>query len=196
MNLNLIEELKTLDPNNPGVWPIPFQLALCVVLLIVVFVAGWHFHLSNQRTDLAALVDKEDELKGTMERKQRQAANLNALKEQLQEMKQSFGDMLRQLPNRTEIAGLIVDVSQTGLAAGLEFELFQPQQEQPAEFYAQLPINIRVTGTYHQFGEFVSGIAQLPRIVTTHNITIEKNNEGKLSMSAVARTYRAIEELQ
>jgi len=196
MNLNLLEELKTLDPNNPGLWPMPFQMALSVIVLAAVFFAGWHFHLSKQRTELASLVSTEVELKEAFERKQRRAANLNALKQQLQEMKQSFGDMLRQLPNKTEIAGLIVDVSQTGLAAGLEFELFQPQQEQPAEFYAQLPINIRVTGSYHQFGEFVSGIAQLPRIVTTHDITIERNNSGRLTMSAVARTYRAIEDLQ
>lgn len=192
---NVMEQLKSLDPNNPGLWPIPFQLALCVIVLIVLLYAGWHFDLSQQRVQLAAEITKEQELKEVFERKQRRAANLNALKEQMVEMKQSFGDMLRQLPNKTEIAGLIVDVSQTGLSAGLEFELFQPGQEQPSEFYAQLPINIRVNGTYHQFGEFVSGLAQLPRIVTTHNLVIENNADGKLTMSAVARTYRATEEL-
>ncbi|MEX2352950.1 MAG: type 4a pilus biogenesis protein PilO [Gammaproteobacteria bacterium] len=192
---NLIEEIKGLDPNNPGVWPLPYQLGLCVILMIVLLYAGWHFDLSKQREQLASEIDREVELKGVFERKQRRAANLNALKEQMLEMQQSFGDMLRQLPNQTEVAGLIVDVSQTGLAAGLEFDLFQPGQEQPSEFYAQLPINIRVNGTYHQFGEFVSGLAQLPRIVTTHNIVIEPaGNEGRLNMSAVARTYRALEE--
>ena len=192
---NVMEQLKSLDPNNPGLWPIPFQLALCVIVLIVLLYAGWHFDLSQQRVQLAAEITKEQELKEVFERKQRRAANLNALKEQMVEMKQSLGDMLRQLPNKTEIAGLIVDVSQTGLSAGLEFELFQPGQEQPSEFYAQLPINIKVNGTYHQFGEFVSGLAQLPRIVTTHNLVIENNADGKLTMSAVARTYRATEEL-
>lgn len=192
---NLIEEIKGLDPNNPGVWPLPYQLGLCVILLIALLYAGWHFDLSKQREQLASEIDREAELKEVFERKQRRAANLNALKEQMIEMQQSFGDMLRQLPNQTEVAGLIVDVSQTGLAAGLEFDLFQPGQEQPSEFYAQLPINIRVNGTYHQFGEFVSGLAQLPRIVTTHNIVIERGgNSGNLTMSAIARTYRALEE--
>lgn len=159
------------------------------------FVRRWKLDLSDQRLQLDKAVAKEAEHKETFERKQKRAANLNALKEQMVEMKQSFGDMLRQLPNKTEIAGLIVDVSQTGLSAGLEFDLFQPQPEQPSEFYAQLPINIMVRGTYHQFGEFVSGLAQLPRIVTAHNIVIQNDEKtGMLTMSAVARTYRAIEE--
>jgi type IV pilus assembly protein PilO len=150
--------------------------------------------LSDQRIELEQVVAKEQEHKEVFDRKQRRAANLNALKEQMIEMKQSFGDMLRQLPNKTEVAGLIVDVSQTGLSSGLEFELFQPTPEQPGEFYAKLPINIKVNGTYHQFGEFVSGIAQLPRIVTTHNISIQKGENGRLTMSAIAMTYRAIGE--
>lgn len=192
----LIEDIKSLDPNNPGLWPVPFQLGLCAIVLVALLFAGWKFDLSQQREQLASAVSKELEHKDTFERKQKRAANLNALKEQMVEMKQSFGDMLRQLPNKTEIAGLIVDVSQTGLSAGLEFDLFQPGGEQPSEFYAQLPINIRVRGTYHQFGEFVSGLAQLPRIVTAHNISIKKEDSGILTMSAVARTYRAIEETE
>jgi type IV pilus assembly protein PilO len=193
---NLIEQMKTLDPNNPGLWPVPFQLGLGVIVMLALIYGGWYVDLSAQRDQLATAAAKEVEHKGTIEKKQKRAANLNALKEQMIEMKQSFGDMLRQLPNRTEVAGLIVDVSQTGLSAGLEFELFQPQPEQPSEFYAQLPINIRVNGSYHQFGEFVSGLAQLPRIVTTHNIVIQENEGGGLTMSAVARTYRAIEETE
>jgi len=193
---NLFEDIKNLDPNNPGLWPMTFQLGLCAIVLVALLFAGWKFDLSKQREQLAAELNKELEHKETFERKQKRAANLNALKEQMIEMKQSFGDMLRQLPNRTEIAGLIVDVSQTGLSAGLEFDLFQPQAEQPSEFYAQLPINIKVRGSYHQFGEFVSGLAQLPRIVTAHNIVIQKDNDGILTMSAVARTYRAIEETE
>ena len=193
---NILENIQNLDPNNPGLWPVPFQFGLCVIVFAGLLYAGWHFDLSPQRGLLAVEVTKEEELKGTFDRKQKRAANLNALKEQMIEMQQSFGDMLRQLPNKTEIAGLIVDVSQTGLSSGLEFELFQPLQEQPAEFYAMLPINIRVTGTYHQFGEFISGIAQLPRIVTTHNLSIKNDQNGKLAMSAVARTYRALGETE
>jgi type IV pilus assembly protein PilO len=191
---NIIEDIKNLDPNNPGLWPIPFQLGLGVIVMIGLLYGGWYLDLKDQRDQLDAAIAKEVEHKEAFDRKQRRAANLNALKEQMIEMQQSFGDMLRQLPNRTEVAGLIVDVSQTGLAAGLEFELFQPLQEQPSEFYARLPINIRVKGTYHQFAEFVSGIAQLPRIVTTHNIEIAKNQAGELTMAAVANTYRALGE--
>ena len=193
---NILEDIQNLDTNNPGLWPVPFQIGLCVIVFAGLLYAGWHFDLSPQTDLLASEITKEEELKGTFDRKQKRAANLNALKEQMIEMQQSFGDMLRQLPNRTEIAGLIVDVSQTGLSAGLDFELFQPLQEQPAEFYAMYPINIRVTGTYHQFGEFISGIAQLPRIVTTHNLSIKNDQNGKLAMSAVARTYRALGETE
>ena len=190
---NLIEEMQNLDPNNPGLWPVPFQIGLCVLIMAGLIYAGWHFDLSNQRQTLNDVVAEEDELKEEFERKQRRSANLDALKEQMLEMEQSFGDMLRQLPNRTEIAGLIVDVSQTGLSAGLEFELFQPQAEQPAEFYARLPISIRVSGNYHEFGEFVSGLAQLPRIVTTHDISIQRaQGTENLTMSATAMTYRAL----
>ena len=112
----------------------------------------------------------------------------------MKEMEQSFGDMVRQLPNKTEVAGLLIDISQTGLGSGLEFKLFEPQKERPSEFYATLPIKITVEGQYHQFGEFVSGIAALPRIVTTHNIVIKKGKEEKLVIDAIAQTYRAIEE--
>jgi len=113
-------------------------------------------------------------------------------------MKQSFGDMIRQLPDKTEVAGLIVDISQSGLAAGLEFKLFKPGKEKPAEFYSELPISIMVIGEYHQLGEFVSAIAALPRIVTTHDISITKGGGGegsrKLTMVATAKTYRALDE--
>lgn len=192
---NIMEQIKSLDQNNPGLWPLPFQLGLCSIILCGLLFAGYKLDWSSQWEQLAKEEAKEVEHKESFERKQKRAANLQALKEQMVEMKQSFGDMLRQLPNKTEIAGLIVDVSQTGLSAGLEFDLFQPQAEQPSEFYAQLPINIKVMGTYHQFGEFVSGLAQLPRIVTAHNIVIQNDEKtGMLTMSAVARTYRAIEE--
>ncbi len=191
---NILEDIQNLDPNNPGMWPIPFQLGLGVIVMVILIYAGWHFDLSVQRETLNAEIIKEAEHKETFDVKQRRAANLNALKEQMIEMEQSFGDMLRQLPNQTEIAGLIVDVSQAGLSAGLEFDLFKPRPEVPAEFYSKLPIDISVHGDYHQFGEFISGIAQLPRIVTTHNINISKLDNGKLAMSAVAITYRAIGE--
>ena len=193
MKINL-EELKKLDPNNPGVWPIPFQLMLCGLIFVALIGAGWYFDLSKQRLVLADEIAIEAKHKDTYDVKQKKAANLGALKEQMKEMNESFGDMLRQLPNKTEVAGLIVDISQTGLSAGLEFDLFQPGKEVPSEFYAELPISLKVFGTYHQLGEFISGIAQLPRIVTTHNLTIDADKGGRLLMTATAKTYRAIED--
>jgi type IV pilus assembly protein PilO len=197
--MSFADSFKNLDPNNPGMWPLPVQAVAGVALAGILIFCGWNFHVKEQRAEVESLLLKEEELKKTVEEKQQKAANLNALREQMAEIQQSFGDMLRLLPNKTEVAGLIVDVSQTGLAAGLEFELFQPQGEKPSEFYAELPINIKVAGSYHQFGEFISGISELPRIVTVHNVKIGKKGGGKggasqLEMSAIAKTYRALEE--
>lgn len=197
--MSFVDSFKNLDPNNPGLWPLPVQVVVGVVIAGILIFCGWNFHVKEQRAEVDRLIVKEEDLKKTLEDRQKKAANLQALREQMEEIQQSFGDMLRLLPNKTEVAGLIVDVSQTGLAAGLEFELFQPQGERPSEFYAELPINIKVTGTYHQFGEFISGIAALPRIVTVHNVKIAPKGRkgsasGQLEMSAVAKTYRALEE--
>lgn len=196
--MNFVDQLRNLDPNNPGVWPLPFQMGLLAIIFVVILGVTWKFDVSDQLNTLAKAQSKEQDLKDTFERKQKKVVNLKALKAQMEEMKQSFGDMLRQLPNKTEIAGLIVDISQTGLAAGLQFDLFKPQKEQRKEFYTELPINIVVNGTYHQIGEFVSGIASLPRIVTTHNIKIvrqkKKGGGSSLKMSAIAKTYRALDE--
>lgn len=192
--MSFIDDLNSLDPNNPGVWPLPFQIILVSIVFVGILVGAYYYDTSSQMEALAKEVSKEQDLKNVYEVKQRKAANLDALKAQMNEMKQSFGDMLRQLPDETEVAGLIVDISQTGLAAGLEFDLFQPQKEKQAEFYSELPVNIKVRGTYHQLGEFVSGIAALPRIVTTHNINITTGDKNILSMSAVAKTYKAIKE--
>lgn len=197
--MSLVDDVKNLDPNNPGQWPLPIQLIVFVIVFVVIVAAGWKLDWSGQREQVASLSQKEEELKATFERKQKKAANLEPLKEQMKEMQQSFGDMLRQLPNKTEVDALIVDISQTGLAAGLQFDLFKPGKEQPTEFYARLPIQIAVRGTYHQLGEFVSGIASLPRIVTIHNIKIQQNSEkgsnsDVLSMTARAQTYRALDD--
>ena len=192
--------LKNLDPNNPGLWPKPIQIVIFVLLFIALLFAGWKFDITKKRDQLAALEKKETEKIEILKVRQRKAANLNALKEQMKEMEISFGDMVRQLPNQTEVAGLLVDISQTGLGAGLEFKLFEPKAENPKEFYAVLPISIKVVGNYHQFGEFISGLAQLPRIVTAHEIKIksEQANEKAripiLEMNTIAKTYRALEE--
>jgi len=196
--MSFIDDINNLDPNNPGVWPAPVKAVLFAVIFAAILFAGWKFDIVKQREELTGLEQKEKEQIQVLDVKQKKAANLEALKVQMKEMEQSFGDMVKQLPNQTEVAGLLIDISQTGLASGLEFKLFQPKKEAPKEFYAELPISISVVGNYHQFGEFVSGIASLPRIVTTHDINITAiNNEGaspKLQMNAVAKTYRALEE--
>jgi type IV pilus assembly protein PilO len=188
-----LDELNSLDPQNIGAWPLPVRTVLIVAICAVVAFITWHYDVQPQLLALEKVEKEEITLKETFEIKQRKAANLQALKEQLAEMKQSLGDMIRQLPDKTEVAGLIVDISQTGLAAGLEFKLFKPGAEVPAEFYSELPISIKVVGDYHQLGEFVSGIAALPRIVTTHDISITKS-DAQLVMNATAKTYRALDE--
>jgi len=193
--MSFIDDLNNLDQNNPGTWPFPIQLAAAAVLCVLLIGAGYKFDWSKQIEELTGIEAKEQKHKTVFEAKQKKVANLVPLREQMKEMEQSFGDMLRQLPNKTEVAGLLVDISQTGLSAGLEFELFQPKKEVPTEFYAELPISIVIKGSYHQMGEFVSGLAALPRIVTTHDIKIQKGaNPSSLTMSATAKTYRAIEE--
>lgn len=197
--MSLIDDINNLDPNNPGVWPTPIKAVVFAVVFVLILLAGWKFDVVQQREELASLEKKQEEQLGILDVRQKKAANLDALKEQMKEMEQSFGDMVKQLPNKTEVAGLLIDISQTGLASGLEFKLFQPKGERPKEFYAELPISLSVVGDYHQFGEFVSGIAALPRIVTTHNINIKPlDNSGgptpQLEMTAVAKTYRALEE--
>lgn len=198
--MSFIDDLNNLDPNNPGVWPMPVKAVVFAIVFAGILFAGWKFDITKQRESIAKLESDEREQIETLDRKQKKAANLDALKEQMKEMEQSFGDMVRQLPNKTEVAGLLIDISQTGLSAGLEFKLFQPRGETPKEFYAELPISISVVGNYHQFGEFVSGIAALPRIVTTHDIAISTTGGAQgsdspgLVMNAIAKTYRALEE--
>ena len=191
-----MQELNELDFSNIGDWPGLVKAILILVLCALVGV-GWYFYdIEGRYETLARAENTELELRQDFENKQAKAANLEAYRAQLAEMQESFGAMLRQLPNRTEVADLLVDVSQTGLAAGLEFELFQPQPEVPKDFYAELPIKLRVVGTYHEFGEFVSGLAALPRIVTIHDVQIKPrpNKAGQLIMEATARTYRYLDE--
>jgi len=194
-----LDDLNNLDPQNIGAWPLPIRMVVIAVVCAGIGYATFHYDINPQLLALEKVEEEEVTLRQTLDIKQKKAANLEALKEQLAEMKQSFGDMIRQLPDKTEVAGLIVDISQTGLAAGLTFELFKPGKEKPAEFYSELPISIRVVGEYHQFGEFVSGIATLPRIVTTHDIDITRSpatakSKGSLVMKATAKTYRALDE--
>jgi len=196
--MNLIEELQRLDVNDIGRWPLVFRVAVIVLVFLAVTFAGIWFTIVKDKSPLLQRAEAEEqELRVTFENKQRKAANYDAYKAQLAQIEQSFGTMLRQLPGETEIPSLIVDISQTGLAAGLQEKLFQPQAEIPKDFYAEKPIKIRLSGGYHEMANFVSGIAALPRIVTLHNITItpeEKGAYNKLSLEVTAQTYRYIEE--
>jgi len=186
-------ELDQLDLADIARWPAAARAVVILFLMGGVIFLGYWFHTKDQLVELQQAEQQEVDLRVIFEKKAQQAANLEAYEKQLEEMRESFGAMLRQLPNKTEVADLLVDVSQTGLASGLEFELFQPQAENPREFYAELPITIRVIGEYHEFGNFVSGVAALPRIVTLHNININRRAGDLLSMDLTAKTYRYLE---
>lgn len=196
--MNLLEELQSLDVNDVGRWPLAFRAAVIVLVFIAVTFAGiWFTIVKDKAPQLTRAEAVEQELRVTFENKQRKAANYDAYKAQLSQIEQSFGTMLRQLPGETEIPSLIVDISQTGLASGLQEKLFQPQAEIPKDFYAEKPIKIQLSGGYHEMAKFVSGVAALPRIVTLHDINITPEQQGvydSLSLEVTAQTYRYIEE--
>lgn len=196
--MNLVEELQSLDVNDVGRWPLVFRAAVIVIVFVVVLGLGiYWFIVQDKAPQLQRAQDEEQQLRLTFENKQRKAANYDAYKAQLAQIEQSFGTMLRQLPGETEIPSLIVDISQTGLAAGLQEKLFVPQAEIPRDFYAEKPIKIRLNGGYHEISNFVSGIAALPRIVTLHDINITpESSDGfdNLSMEVTAKTYRYLDE--
>jgi len=198
----MLVQLRNLDPNDPGRWPIGVRVATIALLFVIAASAGYYFMVwKAQRPVLLEEREREGQLMESLTVKARRAANLDAYRAQLAEMEKSFGAMLRQLPNKTEVPNLLVDISQTGLAAGLEEKLFQPQGEIKMDFYAELPISIRLTGGYHEMGKFASGIASLPRIVTLHDVEItpasaDRNatDPGNLILNVTAKTYRYLDE--
>lgn len=196
--MNLVEELQSLDVNDVGRWPLPFRIAVIAIVFVVVVGFGTYwFIIQDKAPQLDRDRETEDTLRVTFENKQRKAANYDAYKAQLDQMEQSFGTMLRQLPGETEIPSLIVDISQTGLAAGLQEKLFQPQAEVRRDFYAEKPIKMTLSGGYHEIATFVSGVAALPRIVTLHDITITPeagDRFDELTLAVTAKTYRYIED--
>lgn len=196
--MNIVEELQSLDINDVGRWPLLFRAALIVLVFSVVLGLGIYWTIIQDKApQLSRAQEDEQNLRVTFENKQRKAANYDAYKRQLSQIEQSFGTMLRQLPGETEIPSLIVDISQTGLAAGLQEKLFQPQAEIPKDFYAEKPIKIRLSGGYHEMANFVSGIASLPRIVTLHDISITpeaQDSFDRLSLEVTAKTYRYLDE--
>src|SRR5580658_5292565 len=196
--MNLLEELQSLDPRDPGRWPLAVRagaVGLCFLVLTAVLI--YFFVWDAQLPELQRREDVEQQLRQEFKTKHAKAVNLDLYKQQLKDIERSFGALLRQLPGKTEVPSLLVDISQTGLAAGLQEKLFQPEAEERKDFYAEKPIKIRLTGSYHQFGEFVSGIAALPRIVTLDDINIKpdgKDSYDELSMELTAKTYRYLDE--
>lgn len=196
--MNLVEELQSLDVNDIGRWPFVFRAAVIGIVFVVVLGLGIYWIIIEDKApQLKRAQDDEQTLRVTFENKQQKAANHDAYRAQLVQMEQSFGTMLRQLPGETEIPSLIVDISQTGLAAGLQEKLFQPQDEIPRDFYAEKPITISLAGGYHEIANFVSGVAALPRIVTLHDINITPESPDKfdrLTLQVTAKTYRYLDQ--
>ena len=196
--MNIIEELRALDVNEPGRWPLPFRAAAIALVFVAIAALGvWYFVVRTEYPVLDQARNEELDLRQTFETKQRRAANFDAYRVQLAEIERSFGTMLRQLPGKTEIPSLLVDISQTALGAGLDENLFQRGVEVQKDFYAEQPIKIRYTGSYHELGNFVSGVAALPRIVTLHDINIKPVSEDEidvLTLDATAKTYRYLDE--
>jgi type IV pilus assembly protein PilO len=197
-----LEDLNNLDINDIkhiGTAPAIVKAFLIIFLCIVVAVAGYFLVTTPKLEELEKVEKEETTLKAVFDEKAAKAANLDAYKQQLDEMRQSFGALLRQLPNKTEIETLLTDISQTGISSGLEIDLFKPEGLIPKDFYAEYPIKLKVTGRYHQFAQFISGVAALPRIVTLQNINIEpaeKEGGVKLSMELTAVTYQYLDETE
>jgi len=193
---DFLQQLRSLDANDIGRWPKAFRLGLIVIIFFLVAAGGTYYMVyKDQMPRLERAQLEETTLKQGFEQKQKKAANFDAYKRQLEEIESSFGTMLRQLPGKTEVPSLLVDISQTGLAAGLIEELFQPVGESRKEFYAELPIKIRLVGSYHELGKFVSDIAALPRMVTLHDIDITQvRDSSDLVLKVTAKTYRYLEE--
>jgi type IV pilus assembly protein PilO len=189
-----LDELNKLDLKTLADWPLPTKLVALVLLCVALIASGWWFDWRNGLETLEAAQQKETELRGTFTVKKNQAINLEAYKKQLADIQQSFGALLKQLPNRQEMDALITDVNQAGLGRGLQFDLFKPEPEVVTEFYAETPIRVKVTGGYHDIAAFVSDVSKLSRIVTLQDISLEPTKEGGLNMDAVVKTYRYLDD--
>ena len=198
--------LKELDFNNIGNWPQKAKVVFCALLALFIVIMAWFLLISGKRDELASLESTETQLRTEFEKEQGRPVNLEPLKQQLTQMEQVLQQMLRQLPSKTEMPDLIIDISQTALSSGLSNELFQPGAEQPKEFYAEKPIALRMVGSYHQFGAFVSGVASLPRVVilTMHDINLKPKDpktgitarSGALELSGTVKTYRYLDDVE
>lgn len=191
-----MDDLRSIDLNDISGWPRSVKIAAAVLVSILILAAGYWFIVKDQLAELEEAERREVALKEEFRKKKALAINLEAYKKQMAEMQERFGVLLRQLPNKTEVPELLIDITQTGLGRGLQFDLFQPRNKRVADFYAELPVNIQVKGTYHQLGEFVSDVAALPRIVTIDDLVLSPSKGEILTMSAVAKTYHYLDEEQ
>lgn len=191
---NLLEELKSVDPKVPGGWPLPIKIGAFLAMFVGVVVIGALVDWQGQWESLTVIEQEEEQLKNTFLAKKKEAINLDIIKKQLMETQQSFGALLKQLPNKSEMDALLTDINQAGLGRGLQFDLFRPGGEVATGVFTEQPISIRVTGSYDDLGRFSSDISQLPRIVTLNDISIGPTTGGVLSMDATAKTYRYLDE--
>jgi type IV pilus assembly protein PilO len=196
INLNkFAEDFKYLDPKDPGTWPAIPKLVALITILVGILIAAYFLDTQGQIDELEAGKTQETKLKEDYLNKKKQSVNLDLHKQQLREIDQSFGALLKQLPNRAQMDALLVDINQAGLGRGLQFELFKPAAGELAkEFYAELPIQVRVVGNYHDMGAFASDLGQLSRIVTLNDVTISTAKDGQLQMDATARTFRYLDD--
>jgi type IV pilus assembly protein PilO len=190
-----LEAMRRLDFKDAANWPLPWKFAALSILLLVIVFLGYWFDWRPQFEELEGARQKQEQLKTTFLDKKRQAVNLEVYRKQLADIEQAFGALLKQLPNKSEMDALLTDINQAGLGRGLEFELFKPApQETMSEFYAELPITIKVTGNYHDMGAFASDISQLSRIVTLNDINVAAAKDGTLTMDAIAKTFRYLDD--
>ncbi len=192
---DLLIELKHLDVNQAGNWPMPVKVAALAILLVAIVVGGYFLIWQDQLETLDKTQVEEETLKNIYVAKKRSAVNLPVMREQLKEIEKSLTLLLKQLPDKSEMEALLIDINQAGLGRGLQFELFKPAaQETIHTFYAELPVSIRVTGGYHDIGAFASDVARLPRIVTLNDINLKPGSDGRLVLDVVAKTFRYLDE--
>lgn len=188
-----LDELNKLDFKTVADWPISAKLGVLAILFVILVAGGWWFLWSPALSKLKEGQEKEEELKTSYQTKRGQAVNLEAYKKQLNDIQEAFGALLKQLPNKQEMDALITDINQAGLGRGLQFDLFKPGAEEKTEFYAVLPITVKISGGYHDIAAFTSDIAKLPRIVTLHDINLQPSKTGGLTMDATVKTYRYLD---
>lgn len=193
--MNVLEELRHINPNEPGGWPAAIKAGALALLLVTLLVAGYFLDWEEQWTTLEQVQEEENTLRSTFLTKKTSAVNLDALRQQLADVQKNLGTLLKQLPNKSELDALLVDINRAGLGRGLQFELFKPDvKETFRDFYAELPVTVRVTGSYHDIGAFASDVAQLPRIVTLHDIEITPGKDHQLILNATAKTFRYLDD--